>query len=618
MNITCRCTPRIPLRSLSGVPVTPPVCATHPPRSSHAAGRLLPFRKLAFLLPLCLVPVGASAVTLPSAGTLGGQLRQEAESAVPAPLVPSLVLPAEGGRTSDIPRGGATVVISKVVFTGLEGTGVSPAEATAAVADLLGRPQDFAGLQNMTGRVSGLLQKRGMLLAQAVLPAQNVTQGTLSIQVVPGRYDRASVANSSPVRQAVVLRMVDAATPEGSVVRKDKLERLALLLAELPGTDAGISLQEGQAPGTSQLAVAVNPGKRTGGYLGLDNQGDRVTGRQRVMGGAYVNEILGMGDQLRVDLLDAYQKSNLFNGALDYSLQVTGYGTRAGMNYSHLNYRYALQGVGFSGYSDNWGLYVTHPWIRTAQARVDVRADVGQQFLTDNYPAIFSSLSGGSTQGRKQVDSSSLSLRGSLAAIPGGLSSFSVQGTTGNVDYRSPLSQSLARSDSAGQFSRLNYQLSHEQQAWGALSFYGALSGQVASHNLDSSQKIILGGPFGVRAYDTGSGQSDQGTLFSSEIRVRKPVALSPWLGAAPAFTVAGFYDQAWGQQYKDNVSSGGGALVNKDNHFSLSGAGMYASLADAGNYALTLTWARRTGMADPVSGRDERDRVWLSAVKTF
>ncbi|EDR5179071.1 ShlB/FhaC/HecB family hemolysin secretion/activation protein, partial [Salmonella enterica] len=214
-------------------------------------------------------------------------------------------------------------------------------------------------------------------------------------------------------------------------------------------------------------------GKRFGGYVGLDNQGDPTTGRSRVMAGVYANGLLGYGDQLRVDLLDAYEKSNLFNGSLDYSLLAGGYGTRVGVNYSHLNYHYNFLREGYNGYSDNWGLYVTHPWIRTARARVDVRADAGQQFLTDKYPS--SLFTGLGEEGRKRVTLGSLTVSGSVADVPGGVTGFSVQGTAGSLSYRNDLSRLINFSDelgSSGAFARLNWGLNHDQQVWGPFSVY--------------------------------------------------------------------------------------------------------------------------------------------------
>jgi hypothetical protein len=80
---------------------------------------------------------------------------------------------------------------------------------------------------------------------------------------------------------------------------------------------------------------------------------------------------------------------------------------------------------------------------------------------------------------------------------------------------------------------------------------------------------------------------------------------------------VAAFYDQGWGRQMSDNSSPTGGLLV-KDNAVNLAGAGLYAKLTRAKDYALGLTWAHRTGQADPVAENGSKDRLWLTAGKSF
>ncbi|ECY4647105.1 ShlB/FhaC/HecB family hemolysin secretion/activation protein, partial [Salmonella enterica subsp. enterica serovar Eastbourne] len=93
-----------------------------------------------------------------------------------------------------------------------------------------------------------------------------------------------------------------------------QLEREALLLGEIPGVNAQVAMKTGRLQGTTTPEITLTPGQRFGGYVGLDNQGDPTTGRSRVMAGGYANNLLGLGDQLRVDLLDAYEKSDLLNG----------------------------------------------------------------------------------------------------------------------------------------------------------------------------------------------------------------------------------------------------------------------------------------------------------------
>ncbi|ENZ5935226.1 ShlB/FhaC/HecB family hemolysin secretion/activation protein [Salmonella enterica subsp. enterica serovar Newport] len=584
------------------------------------------YRLSGLAVPLLFCTGIQAAVIPPDAGSFGGQLRQEADITPPAPVSAPLVLP-DAGQKRHLPAGAqdTTVVVNRVIFTDIPAgvKGVDEAALQKQIAGYLRRPLTFAGLSEMTQGVTDLYRQKGLLVARAILPPQTIRDGVLTIQIIPGRYDSAQVSNASALRSSVVERMVRTTTPKGEVVTRKQLERVALLLNEMPGVSAAVSLKEGQKSGTSALDISVKPGKRLGGYVGLDNQGNTVTGRSRVMAGFYASELLGFGDQLRVDLLDAWENSDLFNGALDYSLLVGGAGTRVGASYSHLNYHYNINGLGgFDGYSDNWGLYVTQPWIRTARARVDVRLDAGQQFLTDTYPQIFSILASGERKSRKQVDYGSLSVLGSVASTPGGITAFNLQGTTGNMDYRNVAAVSFgggSDNDVTGQFSRLNWLVSHDQQVWGPFSFYARLNGQAASRNLDSSQKFLMGGPGAVRAYDVGDGSVDTGNVMTAEVRSDWAVPVTRWLGNDPKLTLATFYDYGHGKQNKNDVNQRTGRpLIGNDNSFSLAGAGLYATVADANNYALTMTWAHRTGDVDPVSGSSDHDRFWVTAVKTF
>ncbi|HAO0324718.1 TPA: ShlB/FhaC/HecB family hemolysin secretion/activation protein [Escherichia coli] len=569
---------------------------------------------------------GVHAAEMPGAGALGNQLRQGVDITPPAPVSAPLVLP-EAGQMKQKPAGDnrGTVVINRVVFTGVP-VGVKGTDESVLqkqVAGYLGRPLTFAGLSEMTHIVTELYRQKGLLVARAILPPQTIREGVLTIEIIPGRYDKAQVINASALRLSVVERMAGTTTPQGEVITRKQLERVALLLNEIPGVSASVALKKGQENGTSALDISVEPGQRVGGYVGLDNQGNTTTGRSRAMAGLYVNELLGFGDQLRMDLLDTWENSDLFNGALDYSALVGGAGTRIGASWSHLNYHYNLNGLGFDGYSDNWGVYVTLPWIRVARARVDIRLDAGQQFLTDTWPQSFANiLSSGERKGRKQVDSGSLSVMGSVAAVPGGITAFNLRGTTGNMDYRNLAATRFsggADNDVTGQFSRFNWLLNHDQQVWGPFSVYAGLNGQAASRNLDSSQKFLMGGPGAVRAYDVGDGSVDTGSVMTAEVRSDWRIPVMRWLGHDPKLTLATFYDYGHGQQFKDNVNSRNGSrLTDTDNSFSLAGAGLYATIADANNYALTATWAHRTGDVDPVSGNSDHDRFWVTAVKTF
>lgn len=99
----------------------------------------------------------------------------------------------------------------------------------------------------------------------------------------------------------------------------------------------------------------------------------------------------------------------------------------------------------------------------------------------------------------------------------------------------------------SGNFSRFNYRVGHDQGIGSHVSFFNQFTGQMASKNLDSSQKLLLGGPLAVRAYGIGDGSVDKGTIFTTELRTRWQPDFPDWAGYGHQITVAAFFDQGWG-----------------------------------------------------------------------
>lgn len=425
------------------------------------------------------------------------------------------------------------------------------------------------------------------------------------------------VSGTPANRDTVLAQTVRRQAPEGDIITRQKLERLALLVNELPGVQGEVSLKTGGRPGTATVDVVTRPGEKAGGYVGMDNLGTAVAGRSRLSGGVFVNGLLRTGDQLRFDGSLSYEKDGLTSAGIDYSLPVGGYGTRLGASYSRLDYEYHFMQQPFSGYSDGWEGWLNHPLIRTSVAQVNVRLAGGQAYLTDRYPDIFA-LPG--NEGRKNVTTGTAGLAGSFAFLPGGVTGGGLDVTRGDMHYRDTAARFWSGSDlrsTEGAFTTLNWQLRHEQQIYGPFSLLASAQGQVADRNLDSSRKLMLGGPSAVRAYDVGDGAVDSGVVATGELRTRWALPSWRWTGRAPELTVSGFYDYGRGEQNRNNTMKNGLVLAEQ-NTVKLAGAGMSVPLSDAGNYAMTATWAHRTTGTDPVSGNRDSDRVWLSAVKTF
>lgn len=556
----------------------------------------------------------------PDAGSLSNQVKQERDTLRVKPAAePNLALPPDLQQAVTPSQPGDTAVpIRSVVFTGdlysSSPYALSESERQSIVRPFLTAPLNFQRMNEMAQALTQAYRDKGLPLARVILPAQTIKNETLSLQVLIGRYDQAQYKNASGLSDKLLTNLVRKQLPSGEVITKSELVRTAMLLGEIPGVQAGISLEPGENTGTSKPVIELQPGKKWGGYVGANNRGDRSTGRDHIEGAVYVNDLLGLGDQLLIESQDAYQDNDLVTGRIDYSLLVGDDGMRVGANYNHLNYSYSFQKLAFDGYSDTWNLYAIQPLIRTLDTRIDARLEVGQQFLKDNYPDELSTLLKLDSQGRKRVDQTNFSLSGTTLGW-GGVSNFFLQATLGKLNYQNDTARYWNGSDlrdTEGAFFKLNYAVNHEQPLLGNLYGYAQLAGQHVNKNMDSSQKLQMGGATAVRAYDVGTGQVDSGDILTLELRNRWDLPSGTFLGDHPVLTVGPFYDHGRGQQYKDNQYH----LPNND--FSLSGAGLFVSLGDFRNYEASVTWAYRTGNVDPVSGQDDRSRLWLSFNKYF
>lgn len=588
------------------------------------------------VIALLLPGLSAAAGLTPDTGLLEGARQPQA---LPSLVQPALTIDELRGVPDDAAAAeGAnpTTVLHRIVFRGVDGLqSLMPHEELARItARYTGRPVTFGELQEMTVEVTRALRQQQLLVARAYLAPQALVNGVLTVSIMPGRYDEPRIARahvnpdasasqggatpSEPVPR-LAERMTAALVKPGKTIERAELERLSMLLNAVPGQSARITLAPGAQSGLSRPLIELDPERRYSGYVSLDNQGLALVGRGRVLAGGAANGLIAEGDTLHLDVIDSVQASAAVNGLIDYSLPVGARGLRLGGNAGYMGYSFAQGGYVYSGEGIVGSLYATYPWVRRQGAAVDVMALTGTMETTDRYPDPLVELTGG--EDRKKRDSYvDLSLRGSVLTFAQGLTGFGLTAEWGTMDYRNATTSYVTSDDivhSSGGYTRLSYQLSHEQSFAPRWSVYGNVAGQYADQNLDGMKRMQLGGPYAVRAYDTGTGAVSQGTVANIELRWRPtPGLLEAW-GGRHALTLAAFYDAAWGQQLTHNTTPSGGPIVALNN-VQLSGAGLYARIERAQDYALTLTWARRLGAVDPVSGLGADDQLWCLATKYF
>jgi hemolysin activation/secretion protein len=163
-----------------------------------------------------------------------------------------------------------------------------------------------------------------------------------------------------------------------------------------------------------------------------------------------------------------------------------------------------------------------------------------------------------------------------------------------------------ARSD--GRYNKLSIDLTRLQRLTESISLYAAVRTQLATTNLDVSEKMGMGGASAVRAYAEDEAYVDQGVLSTLEVRWQLPNIPQQLPGQ---FQLIGFVDSATGRFDRNPWST-------ERNRRTLSGAGLGLTWFDARHFAVRTSFAHKLGSAEATSASDSDSRFWVNAVKYF
>jgi len=532
---------------------------------------------------------------VPGAGDI---LRQIAPLTPPAPSPSGTGLTIERADGAKLPSS-APFLVQSIQITG--NTLFNTAVLNALVADAQGQNLTLTQLGELAARITTYYQNNGYPLARAIIPAQTIASGIVRIEVIEASYGKISLDNRSRVQDAL-LQATLATLQSGQVIGQTGLDHALLLLSDIPGVVAGATLKPGEAAGTSDLLVSTTPGPMVTGNVALDNYGNRYTGRARISGTVNLINPLQHGDVLSVSGLSSGEDLNY--ARLGYETLLNGQGTRLGGAYSALRYALgeplaALQANGSARVASLWA---KHPLVRSRAVNLYGQLQFDSLQLRDHIDA-------SAIKTDRSLENWTLSLAGDArdGFLSGGINTGSLGWTAGRVGFDNADAQ-LADAGAAGTqggFSKSNANLTRLQSLSPKNALYLAVSGQWANGNLDASQKMGVGGPYTVRAYDTGALSGDTGYLATAELRHDLGTVWGgPWQAVA-------FVDTA-------QVTVNKNTWVAGTNSARLSGAGVGLNWAGPQQWRAKGMIATRIGSAPTLVASSAHTRAWVEISRGF
>lgn len=559
-----------------------------------------------------LISVGSTtawAQATPDAGTLQRQIESGLKAA-PSP-VPQTA--AKAPRTlAPAAEGAATLSVSSFAFEG--NTRLSAEQLAGIVAPYQGAMYDLNQLRQIADIVSDAYREAGWLV-RVSLPKQEIKDGVVKFQITEATFGKVIVQGvQSRLSLAALQAMVEAAQAPNEPVQVQRVDRALLLLDDIPGLNVAGNFTEGDQAGQTNLLLGVTDRADFNGDVSLDNTGSRSTGIERVMANLRVHSPLHLGDQLQVTALKT-QGSDFER--LGWTVPVGHDGLRAGLHTSRLAYKlvgdFATLKSSGSAYAN--GLDLSYPWLRSQSSNVNLSANYDNKRFDNNVDVDSASHYG------IQVWSMGLNAGQIDSWQGGGSNNFSVVFSQGRVNLNGSANQAQDTSGpaTAGSFSKLRVGLSRLQTLSTDLSAYVALNVQRANKNLDSSERLYLGGASGVRAYPSSEGGGSEGQMLSAELRQQLD----------RNFILTGFYDYGRVKAYKNNGYADGSASLNSGsapNDVTLKGYGLSVAWNSMTGTEVRATLARRMGtspLAASVTGVDtdgtlKQTRLWLNATFSF
>lgn len=375
------------------------------------------------------------------------------------------------------------------------------------------RSLTFVDIQEVANIITKHYREKKYFVAKAYIPSQELNKQILTIQIIEGQYGKFNIINNSLVDTNILSKYLPQ---ESDIIHLVSLEKNMMLINDLSGskiTEANI--RPGINIGTSDFDLNIEKTQRIQIYSTVDNYGSKSTGENRVNIGMLLNSLSGSGDSLSLSALNSFS-GGVKNIGTVYRLPIEFNGLK--FDFGANNTKYKLQGSYSSlnayGEANIFNFGFCYPLILSQRNSLYIEGKAISNRTNDVV-----SLS----ESKKHVNSLQLSLLSkNTNSIFDKLTSFdaNIGFTRGQVilDNNDAIINDL-NIETQGYFSKLSARLTETLFLTNELLVKIQIQGQTSfNKNLNSSEKLSIGGENGVRAYTYSDLSADEAIIGSLEV----------------------------------------------------------------------------------------------------
>ncbi len=416
-------------------------------------------------------------------------------------------------------------------------------------------------IRSIARQITAAYLERGFITSQAWIPQQDITGGTLIIEVTEGRIE-------SITRDGAATLALKTAFPlkPGSLLNLRDLEQGLDQLNRLTSQPVTIDIQAGTLPGYSLVIIQDQPTNLPlSAALSLSNSGQRSTGTGQLNLSLTLDNPLRIADSWSFSAgrdsefhQDRRSRNLAGNVSIPWGYWLLGYQVAWNDFYQHIPvsntaYRYAGDTL--------WQkLNVNRVLLRDSQQKLSAELALSQRRsenrLADqrlkNSSHKISTLSSGLNYSR---------------TLAGGYLTLNPQITKGITTFGATRDSGDAPGLPQAQFIKASLNSSYYLPLTPSIYYLTAIYGQISPDHLYSSEQVTAGGQYSVRGFKEQSISANRGAYWRNDINWRWPKPFYDF-----GISIYGAIDAGWLQEQKPYLEGGslaGAAIgINVSNQY--------------------------------------------------
>lgn len=449
------------------------------------------------------------------------QLQRDLDAARGAEKAPSGLDTRDFLPKADAPApGGPCRNIQALVISGAPH--LSAASREQVTREFSGRCIGVAEIEKILAEITKDYVERGFITTRAYLPPQDMSTGTLRIQVMEGTIQQI-IINDGGTGSIQPFNAFPART--GELLNLRDLEQGIDQVNRLSSNSAQLDIKPGDEAGASTVVINNQPAAPFHASLSFDNQGSESTGKDQAGLTLIADRLLGFNELMVLthrqsvpnDLQRKSSVSDSFSIVIPFGYSTLTASTSRSTYVTTINAPSGLQ-LRSDGVSTSDSLRLERVMYRDQRSRVSLSGSLTQKdsknYLEGEYLVV-------SSRRLSVFDlgiSASTNLLGGVISLDAGLSKGLTRGAAlidpDNLPDYAPRAQFEKRTYGGSYFRPFSLFDT-------ALTFSSQLTGQDSRHTLYGSEQISIGGIYSVRGFSRNSLSGDKGYYLRNELSLR-------------------------------------------------------------------------------------------------